>query len=128
MMIDPENWQEELEEFPFRFDKATLKFLEDLNKEIWFWQCETIGPNASDEELNNTKFYIPLMKEWFMWNFYLIINEVHQYLFKKPIFILAEDIITDKEMSGFIEWLNLIKKVKKNMNRFCEKYLEIIND
>ena len=43
MMIDPENWKEELEKFPFRFDETTLKFFDNLSKELWYWRCETVG-------------------------------------------------------------------------------------
>ena len=128
MMIDPENWKEELEEFPFRFDETTLKFFDNLSKELWYWRCETVGYDTKQEEVDKVKFYMPIQQEWYLWNIMILINEIHKYLFKKPLYDALDSIIEDKENEGFMKWLMDIKKVRKCLNNTCNDILEITND
>lgn len=128
MMIDPENWKEELEEFPFRFDETTLKFFDNLSKELWYWRCETVGSDAEQEKVDQVKFYMPIQQEWYLWNIMILINEIHKYLFKKPLYDALDAIIEDKENEGFMKWLMDVKKVRKCLNNTCNDILEIVND
>lgn len=127
MVIDQENWKEELESFPFRFDECTNKFLDDLGKELWIHQLENIGEHATDEQLSNINFYMPIMQEWFMWKIYFTLNELSKYLFNKVLFSLAEEIITSNDESdkSFVSWIFDIDEFRKNLNNFCEDYLEL---
>lgn len=130
MMIDPVRWQDELQLCPFRFDKSTLKFLDDLNRDTWMWQLEQVGSDATEEELSKVNFYIPAQREWFMWKIYLILNELHKYLYDKPMFDFAEEMV-NSELDGdknHIEWILDLKKFRKDLNKFCNTYLEIVND
>ena len=129
MLIDPKTWEKELASFPFRFDKTTEHFFSELNKETYRWSVEELGNNPSDEELSKIRFYMPIAQEWYLWNIYLILNEIHKYLFNEPYFGLAEELVNDidEEAKKFVSWIMDIKKFRKNLDKLLPDIAEPIS-
>lgn len=125
MNIDAENWRDEIENFNLRFDKETLDFCDNLIRDIWRWSYYENG-NPKCEEFYDVKYYIPVCRVNIMWKIYILINEIHKYIYNKPCFEYAEMLVQlkDKDVIEFVNGIFDMKQLKRDMYAICEDIIE----
>jgi hypothetical protein len=125
MNIDSKNWIDEIKNFNLHFDKETLKFFDDLIKDMWFWGIYK-NIDVDSDEFKNTKYYISTAREFVLWQIYILINEIHKYIYNKHCFEYAEMLVqsNDKDIIEFVNNIFDMKQLKRNMWIICEEVIE----
>lgn len=61
-----------------------------------------------------------------MWKIYILINEIHKYIYNKPYFEYAEMLVQskNKDVIKFVNGIFNMKQLKRDMYAICEDIIE----